>query len=270
MSPEPAFCLSMESSDREGLYRFSTNNTIFYVEAHPEADIDEVDMGFPPAILAILDSTPRPPECNWADIRENNCVQWSIKSLKGVNETWHHEYIDLRDLDPVKCLRLRVWQVRYRGVLCIAKIARFEFEVRWVERETLVYRTIDGKSIGPKFLGHLMEEGRVMGFLLEYIPDARAARPGDLATCSTVLRKLHDLNVLHTDINIYNFLIRENGVALMCDFEDCQLDVDSTALQVEEEDLTTKIHDDIGQADEDASWVGQDRLKQQSAGQYRI
>jgi serine/threonine protein kinase len=260
----------MDSDDREGLYRFSTNNTIFYVEAHPEADIDEVDYGFPPAIMEILDATPRPRECNWADIRENNRVQWSIKSLKGVNECWHHEYIDLRDLEPVKYLRQRVWQVRHRGVLCIAKIARFEFELPWVERETLVYRIIDGKSIGPRFLGHLTEEGRVMGLLLEYIPDTRPAQPADLATCSTVLRKLHNLHVLHTDTNIYNFLIDENGVGLICDFEGCKLDVDCTALQLEEQDLITRLYEDIGQADEDGSWVGQERLKQQSAGQYRI
>jgi hypothetical protein len=73
MVPEPAFCLSMDSDVRGGLYRFSTENTVFYVEAHPETDIDEEDYGFPPAILQILEPTPRPPECNWADIREHTC-----------------------------------------------------------------------------------------------------------------------------------------------------------------------------------------------------
>lgn len=117
MVPEPAFCLSMDADDRSGLYRFSTDKTVFYVEAHPEADIDEADYGFPPAILQILEPTPRPPECNWADIREHNRVEWRVKPLKGVTECWHAEKVDLRDLEPIKYLRQRVWQVRYRGVL---------------------------------------------------------------------------------------------------------------------------------------------------------
>jgi serine/threonine protein kinase len=131
-----------------------------------------------------------------------------------------------------------------------------------------VYHIIDGKSMGPRFLGHLMEEARVMGLLLEYVPDARPAQPADLATCSTVLRKLHNLHILHTDINIYNFMIDWNGVSLVCDFEDCKLDVGRTEL--EERNLITKLYEDIGQAGEDGSDVGQERLKRQRAGQYRI
>jgi serine/threonine protein kinase len=260
----------MDSDDSEGLYRFSTDNTVFYVEVHPEADIDEADRGFPPAILQILGPTPRPPECNWADIREHNRVEWRAKTLKGVTECWHREKIDLRDLEPVKYLRHRVWQVRYRGILAIAKIARFEFELPWVERETLVYHMIEGKSIGPRFLGHLMEEGRVMGILLEYIPDVRPAQPADFATCAAVLRNLHDLCILHTDTNIYNFLIGENGAGLMCDFEDCRLKADAAELELEEQGLMAALNNDIGQADEDGSDVGQDRLRRQRVGQYRI
>jgi serine/threonine protein kinase len=271
MIPEPIFCLSMDADHHTGVYRFSTNNTVFYVEAHPDADIDAADYGFPPAISEILERTPRPSECNWADIRKNNRVEWSKRPLKGLRSCWHQEKIDLRDLEPVKYLRHRVWQVRYRGRLSVAKIARFEFELPWVERETLVYSIIDGESIGPSFLGHLTEEERVMGLLLEYVPDARPAGPADSAKCLTVLRKLHAFHILHTDTNIYNFLIvTETGVGLMCDFEDCKLDVDSVELEQEEHDLRTKLQEDIGQSNEDGSDVGQERLKRQTVGQYRI
>ena len=260
----------MDADSRSGVYRFSKGNTVFYVEAHPEADIDEIDYGFPPAILNIVLSTPQLPDCNWADIRKDNRVEWKKKTLKGVSDVWHPVTIDLRDVEPVKYLRHRVWQVRYRGLLCIAKIARFEFEVPWLERETVVYGIIDGQDIGPPVVGHLMEEGRVMGLLIEYIPNTRPARPADLETCATLLRKLHNLNILHTDINIYNFLINENGDGLLCDFEDCRLNVGRAELEQEEQALITSLHNDIGQADEDGSDIGQHRLKCQKAGQYRI
>lgn len=41
--------------------------------------------------------------------------------------------------------------------------------------------------------------------MLEYIGNARAAGPGDLAACQGVLKKLHALGVKHGDINKHNF-----------------------------------------------------------------
>lgn len=76
--------------------------------------------------------------------------------------------------------------------------------------------------------------------------------------------------MLHTDTNIYNFLITENGVGLMCDFEDCRLEVDRVESEQEEQDLRTKLQEDIGQSNEDGSDVGQERLKRQRVGQYRL
>lgn len=39
MISEPTFCLLMDADRHIGIYRFSTNNTVFYVEAHPELPI---------------------------------------------------------------------------------------------------------------------------------------------------------------------------------------------------------------------------------------
>jgi serine/threonine protein kinase len=108
-----------------------------------------------------------------------------------------------------------------------------------------------------------------MGFLLEYMPDVRPAQPATFATCATLLRQLHDLSILHTDTNIYNFLISKNGAGLMCDFEGCKLEAGPVELGLEEQGLVA-LNNDIGQADEDGSDIGQDRLKRQRVGQYRI
>jgi hypothetical protein len=44
----------------------------------------------------------------------------------------------------------------------IAKFARFEWEVDAVDEECAAYQWLEGENIGPKFLGHVAEEGRVI------------------------------------------------------------------------------------------------------------
>lgn len=62
-----------------------------------------------------------------------------------------------------------------------------------MENETTAYQWVSGHNIGPQFLGHLTEDGRVIGFLMEHIPNARHAGPQDLEICREVLSRLHDL-----------------------------------------------------------------------------
>lgn len=129
-----AVCLSMSSGNRHGYYRFSCEGNVFYVEAHRTASLDNSDYGFPPAIRKLL--TPRPSNCNWADIENGSCVTWKFKSLKGMEGCWHPTTIDLRELEPVKSLTAQVWLCKYGSQFVIAKIARFEFEIPYVEQES--------------------------------------------------------------------------------------------------------------------------------------
>ncbi|GIZ44157.1 hypothetical protein CKM354_000736300 [Cercospora kikuchii] len=50
--------------------------------------------------------------------------------------------------------------------------------MRDMETETKIYRFLRGSGIGPKFLGHLVEgeEGRVIGFVTEYVENTRIAK----------------------------------------------------------------------------------------------
>lgn len=65
------------------------------------------------------------------------------------------------------------------------------------------------------FLDHLVEEGRVIGFLFERIPDFRHATPKDLPLFQQALSKLHQLGTKHRDINKHNFLIHDGKVTLI-------------------------------------------------------
>jgi hypothetical protein len=190
--------------------------------------------------------------------------------LKGAQQCWHPKRIDLRELEPIKYFNPNVCQCAYQSQLAVAKIARFEFEIQYIEQESATYRAIDGHNIGPRVLGHLTENDRVMGILLEYIP----ARPGlssDLKVCLKTLQRLHEFKILLNDTNKFNFLVSIDGQrALVCDFSNSTLDADDERLKCEEEDLVKSLEADYGESDDDWSDFGQERLKSMSATEYRI
>ena len=262
-----AECLSMDAAGRRGLYRMAYNGSVFYVQIHPSTNLDDDDFAFVPAIRKIL--TPPPAGANWAAIRNGNQVDWTHKVLRGVSNCWHPKNINIRELQPIRYFSPRTCKVLYDGQPAFAKIARFEYEIPWIERETLIYRIIENQLIGPRFLGHLSEEGRVIGVLLEYLSDTHWGTLEDLGVCLDVLRRLHKVNVLHKDVNRYNFMLRD-GCCWMCDFEDSEIDVSDKRLEKEEESLTTTLHDNFREDEDDWSSYGQQRLAQARPGEYRL
>ncbi|KAI9923381.1 hypothetical protein MW887_009931 [Aspergillus wentii] len=175
------------------------------------------DMCFGPSLISIL---PNLPPGDWNDglNKNGNDGQPQFAHARrtifpGVKNTWHGTYVDYVDIVVGKKLPMGIYE--------IAKFARFDWEIRYIENETVAYQWIDGHGIGPKFLGHLTEDGRVIGFLLERITNARHACPQDLESCQQVLSRLHDLGVLHGDTNRFNFLIHNSKFTLM-DFDSAQ------------------------------------------------
>jgi thiamine kinase-like enzyme len=97
------------------------------------------------------------------------------------------------------------------------EIARFEWELPRIEQETRAYQLLEGSGLAPRFLAHVHESGRVVGFLLEKIEE-RSASFQYLSACETALVKLHVMRLVHGDVNRYNFLVTDEGVKLL-DFE---------------------------------------------------
>jgi len=73
----------------------------------------------------------------------------------------------------------------------ITKFPIFAWEIPHLAAETAAYEWIDSHKIAPKSLGHLFEEGRIIGFLIERITDARHVTREDISACQVVLSKLH-------------------------------------------------------------------------------
>ena len=61
-----------------------------------------------------------------------------------------------------------VTSVHFTGT-AVAKFARFDWEIGYIEKETAVYEMLEGKGLTPGFLAHLSEEGRIIGFVVEKV-----------------------------------------------------------------------------------------------------
>lgn len=126
--------------------------------------------------------------------------------------TRKRERIDHLEFKQVRQLRQNIHVVthpRFDQTL-VVKFAKFPWQMPYFEAEIIAYEWSNSHGIGPKFIAHLTEAGRVFGLVMEYIGSARFADTGDLAACQEILSRLHSLGIKHGDINKYNF-VSEKG-----------------------------------------------------------
>ncbi|KAJ9301216.1 hypothetical protein DTO271G3_1351 [Paecilomyces variotii] len=235
--------------DQSFLRLLVDGQSIKYVTVEPGLYSTE-DLCFGPSLSSLLPDFP-PGDWNDGLIARNTTdgkpyfARATRAQFPGVRHQWHETYVDYSDLVIGAKLRTGIYEVQcpqFEGIV-VAKFARFEWEIQYLEDETIAYRWIDGHNIGPRFLGHLTENGRVIGFLMERITNARHAGPNDLAACQETLRRLHQLGILHGDINRFNFLIR-GSTAVLIDFESARKCDDQDALCEEFDSLPRFLGDE--------------------------
>lgn len=222
--------------------------SIKYVTVEPGIYSAE-DMCFGPSLVSLL---PKFPTGEWNDglvakDAKNGRPYFAYVNqtrFPGVENTWHGTYVDYLKLSILRKLRTGIYEAKCSlfNDPVVAKFARFPWEIRYIENETTAYSWISGHDIGPQFLGHLTENGRVIGFLMEHITDARHADPQDLEICGEVVSRLHDLGVRHGDTNRFNFLVHDSKATLI-DFDTAQKCDDRNLLLQEFENLTVCLKD---------------------------
>jgi hypothetical protein len=87
-----------------------------------------------------------------------------------------------------------------------------------IQNEARTYAIIQSRDPGlaPRFLAHITENrSRVIGFLLERIPDAREASLADLEKCKIALARLHALGIVKRQLSRHSFLVRNDGSVLI-------------------------------------------------------
>ena len=217
-------CLA--SSDSVSEYRFLVDEKdTKYVTVEPGV-IPEDDISFEPALKCRLPMFP-PGDWNEGHVAKDKTTgnvifaKTTRRNLPGVKNIWHGTKVDHLQLTWIDRMRQNI-----RIVTCplferpvVYKFAEFPWQIPMMEMETTAYGWIQGQGIGPTFLAHVTEAGRVIGFLIEHIP-GRIAETEDLHKCRSVLERLHALGIKHGDINKHNFLIKDGkDEAVLVDFE---------------------------------------------------
>ncbi|KAI1184140.1 alpha-galactosidase A [Nemania serpens] len=250
--------LSQEISDEEGMYRIRSGQHVYYLTISTDV-FDEDTMCRPYLLLPQLPSLSDMPSRKIKLARNEDgslAVTACYDLLQEIEFTWHEKRIDVLSLPRIKRLRSGVFETLYEGRAAVAKIACFEWQIPSLTRETWAYcvltkiqRPSDGPPVAPEFLGHLTENGRVMGFLMEKL-EGRPACSDDLAQCAALLKRLHglgDLGLVHGDINRYNFIVEERprSCVRLVDFSHAQ-DYDEKLAHAELESLPAELAEETG------------------------
>ncbi|RBR20694.1 uncharacterized protein FIESC28_05211 [Fusarium coffeatum] len=245
--------LTDSETDEKSEYRFLVDDTHVRYVTLDGGLIPPKDRTYEPILLPQLPVFP-PGDWNEGRVGKDGHTgkpffcETRRSSLPGIGNVWHDTMIDhleLRQLERVRQTVSRVMHPKFKKPV-LAKFAQFPWEIPYFAAETTSYEWIHGRGIGPEFLGHIHENGRVIGFLVEEVRGARTAEPEDLAACQHSLRKLHDLGILHGDINKHNFLIGADGEAVLVDFETAHKCSDPELLDEEYRHVKERLEDTSG------------------------
>ncbi|KAI1498811.1 alpha-galactosidase A [Biscogniauxia marginata] len=229
---EPPRLVSMEvstSGRSDSHFRILANRSVKYITIKAGAldaeSLDDMPLDFPNIL---------PPLPYQEDAWKSACITRNPSSrqleatlssadLPSVETIWHPRMIDYLDIERTKYLT-----------------------IQYMEAETRMYQVLEGRGIAPKFLGHIHEAGRVIGFLLEKVPDGRNAEPADLEICEAALRRFHALGFVHGDCNKYNFIIRPDGQVILIDFDKAKTCADPALMEAEIASLEGQLAETTG------------------------
>jgi Lipopolysaccharide kinase (Kdo/WaaP) family len=242
--------LLVDSEDQEDSeYRFLVDGRdVKYVTVAP-ISLPRDDRTFAPILIPLLPPFP-PGDWNVGHIAKDSATGqlefacYEKIELNGITDTWHPTTIDFLELKKLDRLRQNVQRVSHPlfDTPVIFKFAEFDWQMSYFKAETAAYKWIEGTGIGPAFLGHVTEAGRVIGWVMEDLAPAQTAEPDDLEACQRVLRQLHALGIKHGDINRFNFLVRGDKARLV-DFEVAEECNDVKELEEEYERLSESLND---------------------------
>lgn len=225
--------------NEESDYRFLVDDKhVKYVVTEP-GSISGIIRTFAPDLLPILPEFP-PGDWTQGRIAKNTHTgglffsSLSTATLPAVKSIWHPVSIDHLELRKVARIRQNIHKVSHASFResVVFKFAAFPWEIQYLEAETRAYEWIRHSDVGPKFLGHVTEGGRVFGFLLEHVNGASVAELGDVDACRAALSRLHSLGIMHGDTNRNNFLLQLHKVTII-DFETAKKCDDDGQLQME-------------------------------------
>ena len=209
-------------------YRILVNNEIRYVEVRGGT----YDIPFPQLPQLDLDKDWKVTRV-WRDDQSGElATELSAEPLQGINLKWHQNMIDFTDIQVDRSLAAFTFEVHAAAPMAslpppptkmIAKMDLYQFKIDDFEKETGVYRMLEGTGLAPRFLGHIHDRGRIIGFLLEKVDNYPPSRPyagfKELRDVFIALHRFHKLGLLHNDLGSGNMIFTKEGPVKLIDFE---------------------------------------------------
>ncbi|PYI06515.1 hypothetical protein BO78DRAFT_386882 [Aspergillus sclerotiicarbonarius CBS 121057] len=192
------------------IYRFQVDDKIKYLSAAPGTYAPNTTPSLPPQDYGRNNAA-------IAYIGKHGDLKHKFENWRGVREErlWHRVIIRCLELEEPERLRLAISAYMDPATPYYAKIKLFQ--IIDLENETMVYEILRDTSIAPKFRGHIDENGRVVGFILEKV-ESRMPADRDFEACKAVLQRFHNLGWVHNNLKKEHFLIRPDGSARLISF----------------------------------------------------
>lgn len=250
-----------DSTPTDSDYRFLVDKQhVKYVTTAPGTFRGaEENMNFEPILLSEL--LPPLPPGDWnqghvardPETEKATFVKTETVEFAGVKNIWHPVKLNELEFTRQERVRQRVHVSTHPhvqgGKPVLVKLAVWPWEIPSMEVETAAYQWLSDSGVGPKFLGHLTEgkDGRVVGFVAEWVEGARAAEPADIDGCKKALGRLHELGIKLGDINKHNFLVRDGHAdVVLVDFETAKRNCSPQELEDEMSALKSNLEDMSG------------------------
>lgn len=258
--------LSLDMGLHDCLYRIQRDceneRRIVYVKIIPIAIIPEEDRTYGPTVIQHLKKVD-----HWYDhwdtltvskYGEKIEVSRDAFPLHALDETQlleSYSRFNVLDLEIIEQVKNRVFRVKVDNVLAMMKLARFAYEVKSLTHELMFYHYLNscGSSLIPRLIGYVYEQPghRVIGILLEQVTGSHP-EPEHFERCKEALQGLHELKIMHGDINKYNMIASSRGLKFI-DFENSKMHCDRTELEKEMSNMKIKLGDE---SDEGKPWSG--------------
>nr|RBQ95325.1 hypothetical protein FVER53263_21046 [Fusarium verticillioides] len=219
---------------RRSFYRFLVDGSLIkYVITAPGTFLcDHKDRTLDPILLGTL--FPQFPPGDWNNghvardpaTGEPSFVKTETVEFPEVQTCWHP--LRFNELDLTRQQRLR------QGV-----------HVSTHPDVNAAYEWLQNIEVVPKFLGHVTEgkDGRVIGFVSEFVEGARPAESRDIEGCEKALKKLHELSIKMGDTNKFNFLVRDGRDVMIADLEAAEQGCSQEGLEEEMKGLKACLED---------------------------
>ncbi|KAJ4155622.1 hypothetical protein LMH87_000858 [Akanthomyces muscarius] len=234
--------LDIDSLPDDPLYRIRRyiggRATVVYVHVSTTEFLAEDNRTYGPGIIRLLSKLDewRRPDWKTLTITMNAASTLQIDvdafqphSMSPASIHGCYGLFDVLNLKREYNVKARTRHCLARGAEVYVKLARFEFEVRALEREVKVYHRLCGSAVSPALVGYVYEDthDRVVGFITEELVGHYPESTDDYVACSEALRDLHEVGVIHGDMNKYNIIMTKDGPKFI-DFEASRLRDETT------------------------------------------